>query len=318
MSICGSSTTSTKRLQVDATSLADLKAELHRKTGEARRNRQQGNYRPEKVRETKTNIWSKENTGLIARMQKDLQKKKDDEFAEARAKHMLEKKARLYDSLKKGKGRSAESVTENFLVNFSATSEDEEDFVEDREYPAGSAGDEWVEYTDTLGRTRQCMRRDLPGLKRVDEELVREGTVGPEETGQGLRKPRGADLMDETIRLDLLRQKWEQQEAENLAKDNLHYSDVRFDEARSHGAGFYNFSLDGEKREGEQATLNKLHQETDEMRRRRERKAEARKRTMDLRVKKVRAKKRALAGLPPEEQDSDEELEDRAGGFAIQ
>merc|ERR1719319_1932891 len=118
--------------------------------------------------------------------------------------------------------------------------------------------------------------------------------------------------MDETIRLDLLRQKWEQQEAENLAKDDLHYSDIRFDEARSHGAGFYNFSLDGEKREGEQATLNKLHQETDEMRRRRERKAEARKRTMDLRGKKVRAKKRALAGLPPEEQDSDEELEDRA------
>ena len=146
MSICGSSTTSTKRLQVklqklweellfldmcivlptfqilylqvDATSLADLKAELHRKKGEATKNRQQGNYRPEKVRETKTNIWSKENTGLIARMQKDLQKKKEDEFAEERAKLQLEKKARLYDSLKKGKGRSSESVTENFLVNF--------------------------------------------------------------------------------------------------------------------------------------------------------------------------------------------------------
>ena len=35
--------------QVDATSLADLKAELFKKKNEAQKNRQQGNYRPEKV-----------------------------------------------------------------------------------------------------------------------------------------------------------------------------------------------------------------------------------------------------------------------------
>ena len=73
------------------------------------------------VRETKTNIWSKENTGLVARMQKDILKKKEEEFAEARSKHMLEKKARLYDSMKAGKGRS--TVGDNFLVNFNAPDE---------------------------------------------------------------------------------------------------------------------------------------------------------------------------------------------------
>ena len=36
-------------VQVDSTSLADLKAELYRKKGEAERNKQKGNYRPEKV-----------------------------------------------------------------------------------------------------------------------------------------------------------------------------------------------------------------------------------------------------------------------------
>jgi hypothetical protein len=34
---------------VDATSLADLKAELFKKKGEAKKNEQQGKYRPEKV-----------------------------------------------------------------------------------------------------------------------------------------------------------------------------------------------------------------------------------------------------------------------------
>ena len=36
-------------VQVDSTSLADLKAELYRKKGEAEKNKQKGNYRPEKV-----------------------------------------------------------------------------------------------------------------------------------------------------------------------------------------------------------------------------------------------------------------------------
>ena len=46
------------------------------------------------------------------------------------------------------------------------------------------------------------------------------------------------------MRRELLRQKWEKEEMENLKKDNLHYGDVLFDEARAHGAGFYAFSKD--------------------------------------------------------------------------
>ena len=51
-----------KRLTADSTSLADLKAELHRKRGEALNNKVKGNFRPEKVNnegEKKNNIWSK-------------------------------------------------------------------------------------------------------------------------------------------------------------------------------------------------------------------------------------------------------------------
>jgi len=311
MSLYGE-TKDAKRLQVDATSLADLKAELFRKKGEAVKNKQKGNYRPEKVHDKggkKTNIWSKENTGLAARIQKDMEKKKEEERTQERVRMMLERKSRLYDSLKKGKGNS--EVAENFLVNFGGANNDSDSEDDARDYPALSEGDQWVEYVDALGRTRKCMKKDLPDLQRQDKEMVREDTVEPQETGQGLRKEE-PDLLSEDMRRDLIRQKWEQQEMENLTKENLHYSDVRFDEARAHGAGFYNFSKDEEKRSQEQVTLKKLHEETDEMRKQKEKKAEKRKKEMAERIKKIKAKKRQKQGLPPLS-DDESDTEDKDG-----
>ena len=316
MSICSESK-DTKRLQADSTSLADLKAELHRKKGEAQTNKVKGNFRPEKANdgEKKNNIWSKKNTGLIMRMQRDLEKRKEEERSYERAKYMLEKKTRLYESMKKGKGNS--SIADNFLVNFNGGIENDEDDDDDdlvsMDYPARQAGEEWVEYTDALGRTRRCMKKDLAALQRQDRDMVREEEE-EQETGEGLRKEE-PDLLSADMRMDMLRQKWEQQELENLTKESLHYSDVRYDEARSHGAGFYNFSGEEDKRIQEQKTLRKLHEETDEMRRLRERKAEKRKKDMSDRIKKIKAKRREKLGLPPEsDSESDNEGEERGEG----
>ena len=110
-----------------------------------------------------------------------------------------------------------------------------------------------MEYVDALGRTRSCMKKDLPSLKEQDKEIVREDDE-EQEIGQGLRKE-DPDMLSEDMRMDILRQKWEQQEMENLEKDTVHYTDVRFDEARNHGAGFYKFSKDEEKRNQEQNTF---------------------------------------------------------------
>eukprot|EP00092_Neocalanus_flemingeri_P004406 GFUD01004739.1.p1 GENE.GFUD01004739.1~~GFUD01004739.1.p1 ORF type:complete len:661 (+),score=257.13 GFUD01004739.1:92-2074(+) len=300
-----------KRLQVDATSLADLKAEVYRKKGEAVKNRQKGNYRPEKAQVKggkKNNIWSKENTGLLARIQKDMETKKEEERTQERVRLMLEKKTRLYNSLKKGKGNS--EVAQNFLVNFGGRDDSDSDGCGDaKDYIAVNKGDEWVEYVDALGRTRSCMKKDLPSLKRQDKEMVREDEE-EQETGQGLRKEE-PDMMNADLRMDTLRQKWEQEEMENLEKESLHYSDVRFDEARTHGAGHYNFSREEEKRSQEQSTLKKLHEETDEMRKQKEKKAEKRKREMAERIKKIKAKKRQKQGLPPLESDDESDNENK-------
>ena len=71
-----------------------------RKKNEAIQNRQKGNYRPESNQEKKkTNIWSKENTGLLARMQRDMEQNEEEEKTWARSKSILERKTRIYNSL---------------------------------------------------------------------------------------------------------------------------------------------------------------------------------------------------------------------------
>jgi len=320
MSLCGEGKEA-KRLQADSTSLADLKAELQRKKAEAATNKLKGNFRPEKAGEEgkKTNIWSKENTGLVQRLQRDLERKKEEERSYERAKFMMEKKARLYDSMRKGGGNS--TIADNFLVNFGARpggdDEEEEDYSR-RDYPTAREDEEWVEYTDSLGRTRKCMRKDLEDLQRQDRALSVAGEDGGAEGGSAavrearetVRRLQEPDALSEELRYDLVRQKWEQQELENLTKENMHYSDIRFDEARTHGAGHYNFSTDETARLKEQATLRKLHEETNEMRVVKERKADKRKKEMSARIKKIRAKRRAKLGLPPEpDSESDEEQE---------
>lgn len=301
-----------KRLQVDSASLADLKAELFRKKGEAHKNKQKGNYRPEKTGEKKMNIWSKENTGILARMHKDMEEKLVEDKSNERVKTVLERKARLYDSLKKGKGRS--EVSQGMLVDFGKRRRSDSDSDSDdgkRDYPANDEDEEWVEYTDMLGRTRTCMKKDLSKLKEQDKDLKCDDDKEQknQEKEEKKRNQEELDMLSEDMRRELLRQKWEKEEMENLKKDNLHYGDVVFDEARTLGAGYYAFSRDEEKRQQEQDTLKKLHEETDDARKIREKKAEKRKKDMAERIKKIKRKRREKLGLPPEESEDEEEAE---------
>ena len=308
----------TIHLQADATSLADLKAEMVRKKAEALQNRQKGNYRPEKKggESKKTNIWSKENTGILARMHKDMENAQEEEKNWQRSKSVMERKSKIYDSLKKGKGRS--EISSNFLVEFgkkgdSSDSDSDDGRKKDYDYPADHDGDEWVEYTDSLGRTRTCMRKDLQRLqqkeRRKEPRERRSRSSSSEDSDRDHdRREDGAggdepDMLSEDMRRDLIRQKWEKEEMENLTKDSLHYTDVRFDEARAHGAGFYAFSKDEQTREQEQVTLKKLHEETDNARIEKVKKAEKRKHEMADRIWKIKQKRREKLGLPPLEEE---------------
>ena len=47
------------------------------------------------------------------------------------------------------------------------------DQSEEREQtpPPQTADEEWVEYVDSFGRTRSCLRKDLPEFVRIDQQL---------------------------------------------------------------------------------------------------------------------------------------------------
>ena len=108
-----------------------------------------------------------------------------------------------------------------------------------------------------------AMKKDLDELKSRDKDLQRDG--GSRQPSSPPPQPGTAsaedtpDMMSEDMRRDLLRQKWEQEEEENLRKTKLHYRDVLYDEARTHGAAFYNFSRDETKRTEELDNLEAMH-----------------------------------------------------------
>merc|ERR1711962_326547 len=88
------------------------------------------------------------------------------------------------------------------------------------------------------------------------------------------------------------------EEEENLRKTKLHYREVLYDEARTHGAAFYNFSRDETKRTEELDNLEAMHKETEATRSANDRAKAKRKAVLALRLKRVRDRKRLKMGLP--------------------
>ncbi|KAH7938073.1 hypothetical protein HPB49_019643 [Dermacentor silvarum] len=111
------------------------------------------------------------------------------------------------------------------------------------------------------------MRKDLPALINSDKELTgKAGVVEadiPERTAQFLAHERTREQ---------LRQQWQEQEAENAYKESLHYGDVRFQEAREHGVGFYDLSGDSSERQKQLDMLNKLRDQVTRLARIRQKK----------------------------------------------
>jgi len=134
--------------------------------------------------------------------------------------------------------------------------------------------------------------------KRDMDAFGEEGTTRTELSEQ--------TMLSEDMRRDLLRQKWEREEEENLAKPQLHYTDVLFDEARTHGAGHYNFSRNESKRFSEMENLKSTHNETLEERFKRDAKKSHDDAKLKARLKKVRDKKRLKMGLPALPDDDDD------------
>ncbi|XP_026713523.1 coiled-coil domain-containing protein 174 isoform X2 [Athene cunicularia] len=297
-----------KPLDVAASSLVDLKAELFRKQEEFKKEKllkDAGIFTKPKTSNKKPSIWNKQNTGVANRAEKDAEQKAEEEHILDKSRKKLEEKAKLYEKMTKGDFPD-EETEDLYLVDFTQKiidkqhevqelyqseaaqkssekdADDEETQPEVEIPPPEDPDEEWVDYVDFLGRSRRCMKKDLPSLLKMDQEL------------QGKRQgPDGNTLLSEDMRRELQRQQWEKEEEEALRKPMgpIHYEDIRENEARQLGVGYFAFSRDKELRHKQRATLDMLREQTLDQRTKREQLKEKRKAALDARLSKLRARK---------------------------
>lgn len=328
-----------KPLDVTASSLVDLKAELFRKQEEFKQEKllkDSGVFGKPKTSNKKPSIWSKQNAGVSSRAEKDAEQKLEEQKTLDKSREKLEEKAKLYEKMTKGDFLD-EEVEDMYLVDFTqkiidkrkemevlgatrdsrikeerdaavAAANDDDDVEEFSEKdipPPQDPSEEWVDYVDSLGRSRRCMRKDLPSLLEMDKNLQGRLFVSPanEKT-----------LLSEDMRKELQRQQWEEEEREALKKPMgpIHYEDIRENEARQLGVGYFAFARDKELRNKQMKTLEMLREQTTDQRIKRENIKEKRKAILEARLAKLRQKK-----MKKSKEDGTEE-ESRADGVVTE
>lgn len=168
-----------------------------------------------------------------------------------RSRKILEAKSKFYDRMTASGG--AVNTDDTCLVMFNAkkqaekvavSSSEDSDSNDDQYDDEGT--EDWVEYTDSLGRTRKCLRSDLDFFKKRDETLARDFGDRKEEKvdlspsrSPNNDNPQTEDFQsdseseDELLKtgrqIQQMRDQWEKQESENKDKEFVHYQDVLFD-----------------------------------------------------------------------------------------
>lgn len=294
--------------------LVGLRAELHKKRAEACKYGagQKGLLKRDLEKQSKkTTSFHTSNAGVSARAERDREQLEEEKVTQEKARSILEKKAAMYERLHGGiEALEDDALNQRYLIDFQKKivnevlekkklrtveknrsknqSEHEESNPDD--YEASKEEEEWVEYTDAFGRTRECMKKDLPAMLEQDRELAKD--INQDDTSGG------PDLLSEDMRREIQRQKWEREEELNTLKKDLHYQDVLFDEARAHGAGYMRFSRDEKKRKEQMDLLNDLRAETKQAETAKASAASKKQKMLQLRLEKVRQRKRLKMGLP--------------------
>lgn len=174
--------------------------------------------------------------------------------------------------------------------------------------------EDWVEFTDSLGRSRRCLKKDFEHFKQLDEEAKRDLTE---------RQNRDRDSDDEGGNLLTADEKKKELEQKNWEEIRplgpVRYREVIQDEVREHGVGFYMMSTDDEERKKQLDMLNSLHQQTAKQREMREKIKEKRKQAMKERLAKVAERKgiQLKVDSPDEEknQRGEEDEEESIGPY---
>lgn len=266
-------------------------------------------------------------TKSTEKLEKVKQNEEDHEIL-AKSKRILEAKAKLYDKMTNSGGSLNSEDT--CLVQFNRKKQDERQSFgtsesdsdsDDGHYNNDSDQDDgkWTEYTDCLGRTRKCLREDVAFFKKKDRELAEStnrrniepeekktpwiiDTNGASSIDLPIYKSTNDDdtmsMMSESSKMEKMRIDWENKEQDNLNRDKIHYQDVLFHEARTHGVGYYGFSTDLEERRKQQKMLEEEREKTLNEQKKREDVRLMREKMIADRVLAAKNRQRARLGLP--------------------
>uniref|UniRef100_A0A0P4W227 CCDC174 alpha/beta GRSR domain-containing protein n=1 Tax=Scylla olivacea TaxID=85551 RepID=A0A0P4W227_SCYOL len=299
--------------------LIGLRAELQKKRAEASKfgtGQRGAASRERKPAQPKGS--SASNPGVTSRAARDEEQHQAEQRTEEKTRHALERKAAMYNKIQQGiEVLENDNLNQRFLVNFQKKiiddvmtkkkkREDKEKTRKQKQqseaahYEECSADDddEWVEYTDAFGRTRECRRAELSERLEQDKQLSQD--LNPSETEE---KTVLDPHLVEDLHREALHQKWQAEEEVNASKKDLHYQDILYDEARTHGTGFLKFSRNEKERKAQMELLRDLQAEAKRATATTAAAASKRQKAMKARLEKVRQRKRLKMGLPMKDDD---------------
>ncbi|KAF9565223.1 hypothetical protein CPC08DRAFT_630301 [Agrocybe pediades] len=256
---------------ISASSFFDLKAELSKRETEFAKAKASGAStsivggvkRPDK----KPTVWARQNKGVDSRASRDVELEEISKPTIDSARAALERKAKVYEKLRKGKtGGLSDAQYDALLVDFdshTSTSKYYQDNSEDEDesltVPTRPTDDDpIVEYEDEFGRIRTAKRSEVPRNLITnredevdeDEDIIIRNPVNHFPTYQPTEE-RMAEI------------------AKKYAEENnplgVHYDASK--EVRAKGAGFYQFSADEETRKAQMEELKASREETERIRR---------------------------------------------------
>ncbi|KAK2462981.1 hypothetical protein APHAL10511_005033 [Amanita phalloides] len=251
-----------KSKSISASSFLELKAELAKKEEELTKLKAAGQSttiaggpkRPDK----KPTVWTRQNKGVSSRAARDLELEAIDKPTLESARAVLERKAKIYDKLMKGKtGGLSENQYASLLVDFDSKpidgyESDSDDVDESLTVPKAPPpeDDPIVEYEDEFGRIRTARRSEVPrnlvpSEHDEDEDIVIRNPVN--------HFPVYTPSQDRIAEID-------KTFAEENNPLNVHFNADK--ENRAMGAGFYQFSADEETRRAQMEELKAARDET--------------------------------------------------------
>ncbi|KAI9000582.1 hypothetical protein BD414DRAFT_5935 [Trametes punicea] len=260
-----------KAAGVSASSFFDLKAELAKKEEEFAKNKAAGKATAVVggvKRNDRISQWAKVNPGVQSRAARDIELEEISKPTLESARAILERKAKMYEKLRKGKsGGLNEKQYEALLVDFEAKGidpyfeSDSDDVDESLTVPAPPEGEEddpVMEYEDEFGRVRTARRSEIPRHLLPQEEKEKEEDFDPYVIHNPVNHFPIYEPSEE--RVEKIRAEF----AEENNPLNIYYDATR--EVRAKGAGFYQFSADEETRQKQMEELRKAREETERTR----------------------------------------------------